>query len=214
MAEYGKALYDIQDIMMTNHIGPFVFTMTMVPLLKKTASESGADVRIVNLTSNAIDQVKDLRFRNREDFNDDHANAWIPGFARYGRSKLANILFTKSLQRQLDEAHVPIIALAVHPGIVNSHASQTFDQQLNIVYGVLWNLFRAIFFTDIPTGAYNSVFAAASPVIRAHAETYKAAVLHPVGKIVQPTEDALNPELADELWATTIALLKEMDIVI
>jgi len=214
MAEYGRARYDIQDIMMTNHIGPFVFTMTLLPLLKKTANEPGTDVRIVNLTSNAIYSIKDTRFRGRVDFNDDHAKAWSPGFARYGRTKLANILFTKSLQKQFDEAQIPIIAISVHPGVVYSRASQIYDRQLNPFLGALFKFWASNFFTDIPHGAYTSVLAAAWPNIRQEAEKYKATYLIPVGKITKPTDDALKPELADELWNTTMSLLKEMDVAI
>ena len=33
-----------------SHISPFVFTQHLLPLLKKTAQEPGADVRIVNVS--------------------------------------------------------------------------------------------------------------------------------------------------------------------
>ena len=32
-----------------SHMGPFVFTMTLLPLCARTAAETGSDVRIVNV---------------------------------------------------------------------------------------------------------------------------------------------------------------------
>lgn len=44
----------------TNHFGPFTFTMTLLPLLKKTASMSESDVRIVNVSTHGMDEIDEL----------------------------------------------------------------------------------------------------------------------------------------------------------
>ena len=41
----------ITDIIPLSHIGPFALTEGLLPLLKSTAPEQGADVRIVNVRS-------------------------------------------------------------------------------------------------------------------------------------------------------------------
>ena len=42
-------------------------------------------------------------------------------WATYGRSKLANLLFTAELDRRCREAGVPVKALASHPGFAGTH---------------------------------------------------------------------------------------------
>ena len=94
----------ISDI---SHIGPFVFTHHLLPLLKETANAAGSDVRIVNVSHNHacrfqispdyftmiiwqvsstghrfIDSNK-TRFENLEDFNVEFASAFYPAFSRY-----------------------------------------------------------------------------------------------------------------------------------
>ncbi|KAH9933902.1 NAD(P)-binding protein [Fomitopsis serialis] len=218
---YARTKHDIQDAMMVNHIGPFVFTMTLLPLLAKTAVNPASDVRIVNITSGGIAFLKrGIRFRNRDDFNDEHKWDIIPGpsLARYlnagaGRSKLANVLFTTELQRRLDEAGVPILALSVDPGLVrtggveNDAASQPpgISHVMSLLIRALW--------TPPTRGAFTSVFAAAAPAVRQETERYKAAYLLPPGRIgAPPHPDARNPVLARELWDTTERLLREMGI--
>jgi len=213
---YARTKHDIQDAMMVNHIGPFVFTMTLLPLLAKTAMDPASDVRIVNVTSGGIAFLKrGIRFRNRDDFNDEHKWDMIPGpnLARYCRSKLANVLFTTELQRRLDEAGVPILALSVDPGLVrtdgveNDAASQPpgISHVMSLLIRALW--------TPPTRGAFTSVFAAAAPAVREETGRYKATYLLPPGRIgAPPHPDARNPVLARELWDTTERLLREMEI--
>lgn len=56
-------------------------------------------------------------------------------------------------------------------------------------------------------GAYNSVYTAASSVLRENIELYKGAYLSRVGKIVKPTQQAEDEGLAKELMETNPARL-------
>ncbi|KAH9835137.1 NAD-P-binding protein [Rhodofomes roseus] len=213
---YTRAQHDIQDAMMTNHIGPFVFTMTLLPLLAKTAAEPGSDVRIVNVSSGGIAFLRrGIRFRNRDDFNDEHKWDIIPGpsLARYCRSKLANVLFTTELQRRFNEAGTPIVTMSVDPGLVRTEGVENdAASQPPGVSHVMSLLIRALW-TPPARGAFTSVFAAAAPVVRAQMERYKGAYLQAPGRIgAPPHADARNPALARELWDTTNRLLEEMGI--
>lgn len=59
-------------------------------------------------------------------------------------------------------------------------------------------------FGTIPDeGAYNSCFAAASPLVRQDAEKYKGAYLEPVGKLGNAAKNAHRIDMQDDLWATT-----------
>lgn len=58
-------------------------------------------------------------------------------------------------------------------------------------------------------GAYNSCFAAASPLVRKSADKYKGAYLMPVGKVVEPSANTKDVEMQDALWETTETYLKQ-----
>jgi NAD(P)-dependent dehydrogenase (short-subunit alcohol dehydrogenase family) len=131
----------------TNHIGPFLFTNLLLPLLRTAAKASppGA-TRIVNLTS-AGHRLSPIRF---SDYNfegkpvppeEDHFKPLPGAFAKcapdgyngivtYAQSKTANILFTLSLQKHLSKDGIG--AYAVHPG---SKSTQGFSPIRLIVRG-------------------------------------------------------------------------------
>ena len=89
----------------TNHLGHFALTAQLMPFLLATTS-----ARVVNVSS--------LSHRGeRIDFESlglDNYNRW----RAYGRSKLANLLFTYELQRRLERAGIShTVSIATHPGV-------------------------------------------------------------------------------------------------
>ncbi|MEO1058383.1 MAG: SDR family NAD(P)-dependent oxidoreductase [Actinomycetota bacterium] len=89
----------------TNHLGHFAFTGHVLDQLLTTEGS-----RIVTVSSVGH------RILSSIDFDDINATKSYNRVAAYGRSKLANLLFTYELQRRLDEAGASTIALAAHPG--------------------------------------------------------------------------------------------------
>ncbi|KAH8097019.1 NAD-P-binding protein [Cristinia sonorae] len=214
IAPYQKSIDDIQDVMVTNHISPFVFTKTLLPLLEKTAAnDPNSDVRIVNVSSQAILYLSDdIRFRNREDFNDEHTGGFSPALKRYGRSKLANILFTRQLQSDFDAKNVPIITLSLHPGTINTEGNKNIINRQNWFLRPILAFISNIFLPDANNGAYTQVFAAVSPIVRQQADKYKGAFLMPPAVISKTNKPGESKELAKELWETTETLLKELEV--
>lgn len=89
----------------TNHLGHFALTGL---LADRIVALEGA--RVVTVSSNAH------RYRARIDFERFGREQGRSQSAAYGRSKLANLLFTHELQRRLESAGSPAAALAAHPG--------------------------------------------------------------------------------------------------
>ena len=89
----------------TNHLGHFAWTGLLLPRVLPVAGS-----RVVMVSSNAH------RYRSRIDFERLGTEQGRSQSAAYGRSKLANLLFTHELQRRLVAAGAPTVALAAHPG--------------------------------------------------------------------------------------------------
>lgn len=93
----------------TNHLGHFAFTGLVLDRLLEVAGS-----RIVTVSSIGH------RIRSAIDFDDLNAERGYNRMEAYGRSKLANLLFTYELQRRLAAAGAETVALAAHPGGSNT----------------------------------------------------------------------------------------------
>ncbi|MFW2335431.1 SDR family NAD(P)-dependent oxidoreductase [Ilumatobacter sp.] len=89
----------------TNHLGHFAWTGLVIDRLLPVEGS-----RVVTVSSVGH------RIRSRIDFDDLQAEEGYNRVSAYGRSKLANLLFTYELQRRLAAADTPTVALAAHPG--------------------------------------------------------------------------------------------------
>ena len=126
MTPYSKTKDGFEGQMGTNHLGHFALTGLLLDLIK---SSPGA--RVVNVSSNGhrfgTMDFANLLFENGKEYTPMKA---------YGRSKLANLLFTYELQRHFEVNTINAAALAAHPG-----ASRTnLDRYLKgkFWYYLLW----------------------------------------------------------------------------
>ena len=90
----------------TNHLGPFLLTRRLLPAL-------GPGARIINVASK-------VHYRGRLDLDSvDDRQARYRAIAAYSRSKLANVMDTFALARQLAGSGISVNCL--HPGIVHTN---------------------------------------------------------------------------------------------
>jgi len=106
-APYGTTKDGFESQFGTNHLGHFALTGLLLERLLTTPGS-----RIVNVSSSAHRSghmdFENLMFEGGEGYGRHTA---------YGRSKLANLLFTYELQRKFDAIRSDCMALAAHPGV-------------------------------------------------------------------------------------------------
>jgi NAD(P)-dependent dehydrogenase (short-subunit alcohol dehydrogenase family) len=99
----------------TNHLGPFLLTRLLLPALTSTA-------RVINVASK-------VHYRGRLDLDSvDDPRVRYSSSAAYARSKLANVLDTFALARQLAGSSITVNCL--HPGVV---ATNLLPGWLNLI---------------------------------------------------------------------------------
>lgn len=196
---------------MLSHIGPFFFVNRVLPLLKNALNEQDADVRIVNISSTAhismLPRNFDFRFTSSTCFSDPVTSypwqwrifgRFLFGFdiIRYAVSKAAVVLFTKELQRQLDDQGLPILCIAVHPG-------EVLTEGLLEINNVLVRLIARFSFLTAEKGAVAPLFVATSSEVRQKAAIYKGKFVVPVGKVQAPHSVAEDEQQVKGLWENT-----------
>ncbi|RAH75624.1 short-chain dehydrogenase/reductase [Aspergillus aculeatinus CBS 121060] len=171
----------------TNHMGHALLTRLLMPLLLKTA-DSGADVRVVSMTSTAFKQAPSdaLDFARLKSTAED-----MGGFGRYSQSKLANILWA----RHLAKLYPQLTVVSVHPGLVQT---ELMDRASDAP--ALLRAFRGVakmMAVTVEQGAKNQLWASVSEGVKS-GEYYE-----PVGISGQMTDNAKDDQLAEKLWDWT-----------
>ncbi len=89
-----------------NYLSPFLLTHLLLSRLKQSSQ-----ARIINITS--VDH-----FLGKIRFDDLQTTKYILGTRAYGQSKLALVMFTRQLAKNLSETSITVNA--IHPGIVKT----------------------------------------------------------------------------------------------
>ncbi|MFC6287259.1 oxidoreductase [Nocardioides sp. GCM10027113] len=108
---YSRTPDDLELQMATNHFGPFLLTVLLMPQL--VASNAA---RVVTVSSQMH------RMARTAPLGDPHVQEgryWR--WQVYSQTKLANLLFTFELDRRCRVAGKPVKALAAHPGLAGTH---------------------------------------------------------------------------------------------
>jgi NAD(P)-dependent dehydrogenase (short-subunit alcohol dehydrogenase family) len=169
-----------------NHLAPFLLTNKLLPSLERGSQAGPRRARIVTVASEA--------HRNASiDFGDLMAERRYRPLAAYGRSKLANILFTQELARRIPQKTVT--ANCLHPGTVATELVK------DGAAGFVWGLMKP-FLLSPETGAANSIFVAAAPEIEEVSGAYFVKQ-----RAVTPSRIAVDPATAGRLWTESERLI-------
>ncbi|OJJ02994.1 hypothetical protein ASPVEDRAFT_84462 [Aspergillus versicolor CBS 583.65] len=210
----------IEKTFAINHLGHFLLTKLLLPLMIK----AGPGSRIVNLTSagykmgpfrvddwnfsvsNAISTIVESTLAHTEGIQD--GQTYHP-LTSYAQSKTANILFTAALAER--SAKYGIAAFAAHPGYIpgtslTSHIPSLDPQEMDRVSRESTG---EPFGPDEPKspeqGTATTLVAALSPDLVTRSGSYVAdCQIEPV------REYAKSPEIASRLWKLSEELVGEM----
>ena len=168
----------------TNHLGHFALTSRLLPKLL-----AAPEARVVSVSSTA-------HRAGRIDFDNLDGKKRYSAVAFYGQSKLANLLFTRELQRRFEAAGVNAMALAAHPGwtATNLQANAPFVRFLNPLLS-----------QAPPDGALPTLFAATAQGV-AGGEYYGPSRMFEMWgapKLAGKSGRARDDEVAGRLWAVS-----------
>ncbi len=164
-----------------NHMAYFVLTNLLLPNLKPGA-------RIVSTASDAHKGAK-------LDFDDLQSAKKYSGFSVYGKSKLANILFTRELARRIEGRGVT--ANSLHPGFVATR----FGDQSGGILSVAVKIAKPIGAISPQEGAKTIIYLASSPDVEGKSGGY-----YYKNALAAPTKEAQNDDDAKRLWDASAQL--------
>ena len=179
-----------------NHLSHALLIKLLMPIMQRTKVEHfNSDVRIINMSSIAYQQApkEGINFETLRT-SQDSLGGLIPGgkWARYGQSKLANMLYVEQLARQFPT----ITSVSIHPGIIltDLFANVSFMTKLPVLLMSIGNR------TPVEEGPFNQLWAATCPKNElVNGEYYEPIAI--VGK--RTTKQSRDKELSERLWTWT-----------
>ncbi|MFL9991290.1 oxidoreductase [Paraburkholderia sediminicola] len=174
----------------TNHLGHFALTARLLPLLR---GNHGA--RVVSMSSLAHRQ-------GHIDFGDLQSTRAYHPWKAYSQSKLANLLFTRELQRRSDAAEWGLLSYAAHPGSSRTDLVANGPGKASSVLMRLATLLEPLMSQSAADGALPALYAATSPAAAAGAYYGPDGFYEMKGppSLAKIASQGLDPAAAVRLW--------------
>jgi NAD(P)-dependent dehydrogenase (short-subunit alcohol dehydrogenase family) len=151
MPPYGLTADGFELQFGTNHLGHFALTGLLLPTLLAVPGS-----RVVTVSSNG-------HRTGRMDFDNLMSNRHYSKMSAYGRSKLANLMFTYELQRRLSATGAGTMALAAHPGTARTELTRHMSALTNGAMSARFASLTSWWLQDATMGALPTLRAATDP---------------------------------------------------
>uniref|UniRef100_UPI0037E933C6 retinol dehydrogenase 12-like n=1 Tax=Semicossyphus pulcher TaxID=241346 RepID=UPI0037E933C6 len=183
---YGKTADGFEMQIGVNHMGHFLLTHLLIDLIKKSAP-----ARIVTVSSMAhswgtikLDDINSEKNYEKR--------------AAYSQSKLANILFTRSLAKRLEDTGVT--AYSLHPGVVQTDLWRHLSGPQRVIMKMV-----SPFTKNSSQGAQTSIYCAVEPSLAEESGGYYSDCA-PANCAAAGKDDVLAQKLWDlscQMWSIT-----------
>ncbi|KAJ5735339.1 Oxidoreductase short-chain dehydrogenase/reductase family [Penicillium malachiteum] len=175
----------------TNHLGHALLIRKLLPLLEATAA--AADVRVIILTSVGYKFARGINFDEVRSRQEGTLGSWM----RYGRSKLANLLYASELARR----YPALTSVSLTPGVVSTGLVDNLSR-FNRAFVYVTNIGQVV---KPEKGAYNQLWA----VSTLKNGLQNGQFYEPVGALPNNLSDAAkDAKLAKQLWEWTETAIK------
>jgi NAD(P)-dependent dehydrogenase (short-subunit alcohol dehydrogenase family) len=178
---YAQTVDGFESQIGTNHLGPFALTNLLLPKISDRVVTIASMMHVLGRVN-----LKDLNWKSRPYL------AW----PAYGQSKLANLLFTKELQRRLEAAGSQVKALVAHPG----YSATELQSHSSGVFGKVFQAGNTLMATTPDFGARQTLYAASQEL---PGNTYigpRFAMWGPTGPTALRSPLARDAKKAAALW--------------
>lgn len=182
----GKLTGDkLEQTFQINHLGHFLLTIKLIPLL-----ENAGSAKVINVSSDAhraatpkLSEINDI--------------SKYSSFPAYANAKLFNILFSKSLSEKY--MSMGIHSYSLHPGVVKTN----FGGDFSGVFKFLIKLAQP-FMINPEQGAKTTVFLASTSI-----SSLKSGSYFKKSKPANPSKTGSSSSLREKLWTMSQDLVKE-----
>jgi NAD(P)-dependent dehydrogenase (short-subunit alcohol dehydrogenase family) len=178
---YAQTVDGFESQIGTNHLGHFALTNLLLPKITERVVTVSSMMHLLGYIS-----LKDLNWKSRP------YSAWVA----YGQSKLANLLFTKELQRRLDAAGSTVKAHAAHPGYSETNLQGHSGRRVGDALMSIGNKLA----TDADFGARQTLYAASQNLPGNSYIGPRVAMRGATGPTPFRSPLARNPKTAAALW--------------
>lgn len=173
----------------TNHLGHFLLTGLLLPLLKATPNS-----RVITQSSVLHKKTFGQNFEPTIYFDDLNFSKGFDTKKAYAQSKLANLLFTYELDRRLKDAGVKVVAVASHPGYTATNLQKDA--------GFMVKILNVVMAQNVSMGALPILRAATDANLKG-AEYFgptKMNEFRGYPKLVRSSNTSYDKGLANQLW--------------
>lgn len=173
---------------LTNHVGHFALVTGLADRLSERAR-----VVVVSSAAHRYAAERGLELDNLDGTHDYHP------WRMYGRSKLANILFARTLAHRFASSGTGRTAYSLHPGVIRTNLTRHIDDAETLLAPMKASM------KTVPQGAGTTLYVAARPGLEANSGHYFADCA--VAKTIpQGADDALG----EALWSATEGLIARL----
>ena len=181
----------VERTFVVNHLGHFLLVNRLMPLLRESRES-----RIVHVSSkSAYVQAPDVGI----DFNNLKGEGAFNYWEAYGRSKLANALFSLELSTRLKGSS--ITSNALHPGLVQTNIARNAP----VILRTAFDWFGGLISKSIEEGAATQVYVATNPNLKEVSGAFFEDC-NPVN--VSGDHFLFDKAMAERLWTTSEKMIE------